>query len=158
MSEKILLDRLKDKIEFLRRQNKDLKVVATNGCFDILHVGHVRSLQKAKSLGNFLVVGINSDASVKRLKGDERPINNENDRAEVLASLSCVDIVTIFNEQTAENFLSQVKPNIYVKGGEYDLNKLQEAVLVRSFGGEAVSIPMVQGSSTTGLIEKIKKI
>lgn len=158
MSEKILADRLKDKIEFLRRQNKDLKVIATNGCFDILHIGHVRSLQKAKSLGNFLVVGINSDASVKKLKGDDRPINNEDDRAEVLASLSCVDIVTIFNDQTAENFLSQVKPDIYVKGGEYDLDKLAEAILVRKLGGQAIAIPMVQGSSTTTLIEKIKKI
>lgn len=158
MSEKILADRLKDKIEFLRRQNKDLKVIATNGCFDILHVGHVRSLQKAKSLGNFLVVGINSDSSVKKLKGDDRPINNEDDRAEVLASLSCVDIVTIFNDQTAENFLSQVKPDIYVKGGEYDLDKLAEAILVRKLGGQAIAIPMVQGSSTTTLIEKIKKI
>lgn len=158
MSEKILADRLKDKIEFLRRQNKDLKVVATNGCFDILHVGHVRSLQKAKSLGNFLVVGINSDSSVKKLKGDDRPINNESDRAEVLASLSCVDIVTIFDDKTAENFLSQVKPDIYVKGGEYDLDKLAEAILVRKLGGQAIAIPMVQGSSTTTLIEKIKKI
>lgn len=158
MAEKILIDRLKDKIDFLRMQNKDLKIVATNGCFDILHVGHVRSLQKAKSLGNFLVVGLNSDSSVKESKGNERPINNENDRAEILASLSCVDIVAIFSDKTAEKFLSLVKPDIYVKGGEYDLDKLSEAILVRNLGGKAVSIPMVQGSSTTSLIKKIKKI
>ncbi len=158
MAEIILFDRLKDKIDFLRLKNKGLKIVATNGCFDILHIGHIRNLQKAKTMGDTLIVGVNSDSSVKKLKGEDRPLNNENNRAEVLAALSCVDIVTIFNNLTAEQFLEQVKPNIYIKGGEYDLDSLPEAVLVRKYGGSVISIPMVEGSSTTNIIEKIKKI
>ena len=158
MAEIILLNQLKYKVEFLRSNNKNIKIAATNGCFDILHVGHIRSLQKAKTLGDVLIVGINSDSSVRTLKGNSRPINNENDRAEVLAALACVDIVSIFNEQTAENFLEIVKPNIYAKGAEYDLNILPEAILVRKYSGQTIQIPLVPNLSTSNIVEKIKKI
>ena len=157
MAEIIPLNLLQHKIEFLRSKNKDLVIVATNGCFDILHVGHVRSLQKAKSLGNILVVGINSDSSVKKLKGKNRPINNENYRAEVLAALLCIDFVSIFEEEIAVKFLEKVRPNIYAKGDEYNLDDLPEAVLVRKLGGRAINIPMIKGFSTTELIESLKK-
>ena len=150
-------DQLQHKIEYLRSKNKNLKVVATNGCFDILHVGHVRSLQKAKTLGDILVVGLNSNGSVKNLKGKNRPIINENERAEILASLACVDIVSIFKEDTAEKFLELVKPDIYVKGKEYSIVNLPEAKIVKKLGGSIIQIPMITGKSTTNIIEKLKK-
>ena len=157
MAEIISIEQLKHKIEFLRSKNPALKVVATNGCFDILHIGHIRSLQKSRSLGDVLIVGLNSDASVKKLKGNDRPINNEKDRAEILAALSCIDFVSIFNEDTAEKFLEMVKPNIYVKGGEYNPDTLPEAKVVKKYMGEIILIPMIPGLSTTKTIEKIKK-
>lgn len=156
MAEIIPFNRLKQKIKVLKAKNK--KIVATNGCFDILHIGHIRSLQKAKLLGDVLVVGLNSDASVRKIKGKTRPINNEKTRAEVLSALACVDLITIFSEETANKFLEMVKPDIYVKGGEYNLQKLSEAALVRKLGGKTVQIPMIHGFSTTKLISKIKKI
>ncbi len=156
MAEIILINILKDKIEFLRSRNKNLKIIATNGCFDILHVGHVRYLQKAKTFGDLLIVGLNSDNSVKRLKGPSRPINIESDRAEILAALGCIDIVSIFSEDTAEHFLNEVKPDIYVKGGEYNLETLPEAILVQKYGGKSITIPMIEGSSTTNIISKMK--
>lgn len=158
MAEIIPIDHLNHKIAFLRTRNQNLVVVATNGCFDILHIGHVRSLQKAKTMGNILVVGLNSDSSIKKLKSDSRPINNENDRAEILAALDCVDIVSIFEEDTAEKFLEIVKPNVYVKGSEYNLDNLPETLIVQKYGGKAFHIPMVPGFSTTNIIEKLKKI
>lgn len=156
MAEIIPFNRLKHKIKVLKAKNK--KIVATNGCFDILHIGHIRSLQKAKSLGDVLVVGLNSDTSVKKNKGKTRPINNEKIRAEVLSALACVDLITIFSEETANKFLEMVKPHIYVKGGEYNLKKLSEAALVRKLGGKTVQIPMIPEFSTTKLINRIKKI
>ncbi|MBI3591333.1 MAG: D-glycero-beta-D-manno-heptose 1-phosphate adenylyltransferase [Candidatus Melainabacteria bacterium] len=158
MAEIIPPNQLKHKIDFLRSKNKKLVVVATNGCFDILHVGHIRSLQKAKKLGDILVVGINSDSSVKKLKGNNRPINSQNERAEILAALECIDFVTTFDEESAEKFLELFKPEIYVKGGDYDLDNLPEAVLVRNYGGKTVQFPIVPGFSTTNTIEKLKKI
>lgn len=158
MSEIIPQDQLQNKLEFLRSRNKDLKIVATNGCFDILHIGHIRSLQKAKTLGDILVVGLNNDESVKKIKGNSRPINTENERAEILAALSCVDIVSIFNDNTAEKFLDLVKPHIYVKGQEYDIDNLPEAKVVKKYGGKIIQIPMIPGASTTKIIENLKKI
>ncbi len=158
MAEIIPLDQLANRLQFLHSKNKDLKIVATNGCFDILHIGHIRSLQKAKSLGNFLIVGLNSDSSIKRLKGDDRPLNNEKERAEVLAAISCIDFVSIFNDDTAENFLEIVKPQIYVKGGEYSIDILPETKIVKKYNGEIILVPMIPNSSTTNLINKIKKI
>ncbi len=158
MAEIVPIEHLQHKIEFLRSRNKDLKIVATNGCFDILHIGHIRSLQKAKSLGDILIIGINSDSSVKKLKGNDRPINNEKNRAEVLAALSCIDVISIFNEQTAEKFLETVKPHTYVKGGEYNEDILPEANIVKKYGGEIFFVPMIPDFSTTELIRKMKKI
>jgi len=146
----------KDVISFcdkLREQN--LKIVFTNGCFDIIHVGHVRYLTAAKKFGDILIVGLNTDESVRKLKGSSRPINNENDRAEVLLGLKAVDHVILFGEQTAENLIGEVKPNIYVKGGDYTINTLPEAKIVQSYGGSVELIKFVDGHSTSNIIEKI---
>ena len=158
MGEIVPLNQLKHKIDFLRSKNKNLVVVATNGCFDILHIGHLRSLQKAKKLGDILVVGVNSDSSVKKLKGDNRPINSQNERVEILAALECIDLVTIFDEESAETFLELFKPDVYVKGGDYDLDSLPEAIIVRNYGGKTIQFPIVPGFSTTNTIERLKKI
>jgi rfaE bifunctional protein nucleotidyltransferase chain/domain len=141
-------------IEGLRKQGKT--IVTTNGCFDILHVGHVRILKQAKSLGDVLVVGINSDASVRDLKGPERPINNQDDRAELLASLECVDVVSIFTEGTPVEFIKIVKPDIHVKGADYKPQDLEETPVVESLGGRIEILPLVPQKSTTSLVQKIR--
>jgi rfaE bifunctional protein nucleotidyltransferase chain/domain len=130
-------------------------VVLTNGCFDILHAGHVRYLQVARELGDCLIVGLNSDASVRRLKGPERPINPEADRAEVIGGLSAVDFVVIFDEPTAAALVREVRPDIYVKGGDYAVEQLPEAKVVAEYGGKTVLVPEVPERSTTNLIRKI---
>ena len=132
-------------------------VVFTNGCFDILHAGHVRYLNAAKALGDILIVGLNSDESVYRLKGEGRPVNPAADRAEVLAGLKAVDHVIIFGEATAEELIRQIKPDIYVKGGDYTLETLPDASLVAAYGGKTVLIPMVEGRSTTNVIRRLQK-
>ena len=142
-------------LDQLRGEGK--RIVSTNGCFDILHVGHVRILKQSKALGDVLVVGINSDASVKKLKGEDRPINNQDDRAELLSSLECVDIVSIFEEGTPVEFLKVVKPNIHVKGADYKPQDLEETPVVESFGGEVRILPLVPQKSTTSLVEKIRR-
>ena len=154
MGSVLKINELVKEIETLKQQGK--KVVSTNGCFDILHVGHVRYLQKSASLGDILVVYLNSDRSVKALKGDSRPLNNENDRAEVLAGLGCVDYVVIFDEDTPVNFIAQVKPDIHTKGGDYDVNNLPEAKVVMENGGKLEFINFVEGKSTTNIINKMK--
>ena len=131
-------------------------IVFTNGCFDILHAGHVRYLTAAAEFGDFLVIGLNSDASVRRLKGESRPVVSEADRAEVLDALRAVDIVTIFDEPTAEELIRLVRPDIYVKGGDYSLDTLPEAKIVQAAGGCVEFIPLVEGRSTTNVIERIK--
>ena len=131
------------------------KIVFTNGCFDILHVGHVRYLTAAKEFGDILIIGLNTDSSVKMLKGNDRPINTEMDRAEVLLALKAVDYVVLFGEKTAEELIAEVKPDIYVKGGDYTLETLPEAKIVQSYGGKVEFIPMVAGRSTTNIINKI---
>ena len=131
------------------------KIVFTNGCFDILHAGHVRYLTAAKNFGDVLIVGLNTDESVRRLKGDSRPINNQLDRAEILLGLKAVDHVIFFGEQTAENLIAEVKPNIYVKGGDYTLETLPEAKIVQQFGGRVELVNLVAGHSTTNIVEKI---
>ena len=140
--------------EILRKGGQ--KVVFTNGCFDILHAGHVTYLDAAKAQGDVLVLGLNTDASVRRLKGPERPINNELDRAKVVGALKSVDYVVLFGEQTAEAVIAEVKPDIYVKGGDYTLDTLPEAKIVQSYGGKVAFIDMVEGRSTTNIINKIK--
>ena len=134
-----------------------LNVVFTNGCFDILHAGHVRYLTRARSFGDCLVLGLNSDASVQRLKGPTRPINSEQDRAEVVGALKAVDYVVIFGEQTAETLIAKVKPAVYAKGGDYTLDTLPEAKIVQSYGGRVEFIDMVEGRSTTNIIRKIQQ-
>lgn len=131
-------------------------LVTTNGCFDILHVGHVRILKQARALGDILIVGLNSDASVQRLKGPERPINKTEDRAEVLASLECVDYVSVFDEDTPVEFLKAAKPNIHVKGADYKPKDLAETPVVESFGGRVEILALVPGKSTTNLVDKIR--
>ena len=131
------------------------KIVFTNGCFDILHAGHVRYLTAARAFGDVLVLGLNTDASVKRIKGDLRPVNTENDRAEVVGALKAVDYVVLFDEPTAEEIIAKVKPAVYVKGGDYTLDTLPEAKIVQSYGGQVRFIDLVPGRSTTKIIEKI---
>lgn len=129
----------------------------TNGCFDIIHAGHVRYLAAARELGDCLIVGLNSDASVRRLKGPSRPVNSEADRAEVLAALAAVDYVVIFDDATAEGLCREIRPDIYVKGGDYCLARLPEAGIVDSYGGRTVLIPEVPGRSSSKIIDKIKQ-
>ena len=140
--------------EILRQGGQ--KVVFTNGCFDILHAGHVTYLEAAKAQGDVLVLGLNTDESVRRLKGPERPINSELDRAKVVGALKAVDYVVLFGEQTAEAVIAEVKPDVYVKGGDYTLDTLPEAKIVQSYGGKVAFIDMVEGRSTTNIINKIK--
>lgn len=135
---------------------KSKKVVFTNGCFDILHKGHVQYLAKAADLGDFFILGLNSDRSVKTLKGEGRPVNNEQDRAIVLSALHFIDAIVIFDEDTPERLIRQVKPDVLVKGGDWQPEQIAGADFVKSNGGEVVIIDFVEGYSTTSTIEKIK--
>jgi D-glycero-beta-D-manno-heptose 1-phosphate adenylyltransferase len=158
MSPKIVqLEKLSDHCEQLRSGGK--KIVATNGCFDLLHVGHVRYLQAARALGDLLVVGLNGDRSVHELKGAGRPIATQNDRAEILAAMACVDLVTIFPEIRATKFLAAVRPAVYVKGGDYTPRTLdeEELTILKKIEAEIRLIPFEAGYSTSGLIEQICK-
>ncbi|MBM7623009.1 D-glycero-beta-D-manno-heptose 1-phosphate adenylyltransferase [Sporohalobacter salinus] len=136
---------------------EDEEIVFTNGCFDILHVGHVRYLQEAKAKGDLLVVGINSDESVRQLKGKKRPIVPEMERAEMLAALEMIDYVIIFTELTAKNIISELKPDIYVKGGDYKVNELPEAEVVAEYEGRIELVKEVRGASTTNIVAEISK-
>lgn len=138
-------------------KNKNKKIVFTNGCFDILHRGHVQYLAEAKKLGDILFIGINSDASVKRLKGPERPINNEDDRKFVISQLKAVDFVEIFSEDTPLNLINTVKPKVLVKGGDWNIDQIVGAKEVISSGGEVFSLQFVDGYSTTSIIHKIQE-
>lgn len=132
-------------------------LVFTNGVFDILHRGHASYLAQARALGASLVVGVNSDASVKMLgKGDDRPINTEADRQALLAALESVDLVVVFSEQTPVNLIEQIHPDIYVKGGDYEIDTLAETKLVKTWGGKAIAIPFLYERSTTSLLGKIR--
>ena len=155
MAKIVSRNELQQTIEAARAKGK--VIVTTNGCFDILHVGHVRFLQAAKRLGDLLLVGVNTDASVKRLgKGDDRPINNEQDRAEIISALACVDFVTIFDEDTPVEFLKLVQPDFHAKGGDYKPADLAETPIVESFGGAIKIIDLVPDKSTTQLVLKIR--
>jgi len=145
---------LKDTVDELKAAGE--KIVFTNGCFDVLHAGHVRYLAAAKQLGTILIVGINSDVSVRRLKGPDRPVNREEDRAEVIAALGAVDFVVLFEELTAEPLVEQIRPHVYVKGGDYNVKDLPEAEIVARYGGETVLIPEVPGRSSTNIIRRIQ--
>ena len=130
-------------------------LVFTNGCFDILHVGHVEYLQQARQLGSSLFVGINSDASVRRLKGDKRPIQNQKNRAKLLASLECVDYVAVFEEDTPMELIKTVSPKILVKGGDWSVDQIVGSDYVLSKGGEVQSLKFIEGQSTTDIIQLI---
>lgn len=133
-------------------------VVFTNGVFDVLHRGHATYLAQARQLGASLVVGLNTDASARRLgKGADRPLNNEADRATLLAALESVSLVTWFDENTPETLIGELKPDVLVKGGDYDMERLPETALVRSWGGRALAIPFVAGYSTTALVQRIRE-
>ncbi len=139
----------------------DKKVVFTNGCFDVLHIGHLRCLQAARSLGDMLVIGLNTDESVRALKGPSRPLNNQASRAEMLSGFDCVDYVVLFGEATASETIELLKPDVYCKGGDYDAEKIPETPIVRSYGGRVVIIPLevtqADDWSTTAIINKARK-
>jgi rfaE bifunctional protein nucleotidyltransferase chain/domain len=159
MNAKIIgMDELAGRARELRDAGK--KIVATNGCFDLLHVGHVRYLQAARALGDALAVGLNDDRSVRELKGAGRPVNNERDRAEVLAALACVDFVTVFPETRATRFIAAARPAIYVKGGDYTSETLdpEERAVLEKIGTEIRIIPFERGYSTSALIEQLRKL
>ena len=158
MKTKIIgMNELAERSKELRAAGK--KLIATNGCFDLLHVGHVRYLQTARALGDGLAVGLNGDRSVGELKGIGRPINNERDRAEVLAMLGCVDLITIFPEIRATQFISASMPAVYVKGGDYSAETLnaEERAILQKIGAEIRIIPFEKGYSTSLLLEKLRK-
>lgn len=143
-------------INFLE-ENRGKKIVFTNGCFDILHRGHVTYLSEARKLGDLLVIGLNSDASVKRLKGEERPINNEEDRKYVLSQLKSVDFVEIFTEDTPLNLIKKVNPQVLVKGGDWKIDQIVGGKEVLASGGDVFSLNFVDGYSTTSTIQKIQQ-
>lgn len=131
-------------------------IVFTNGCFDILHSGHIRYLAQASDLADFLVIGLNTDASVKKLKGPSRPYLDEQTRALILASIAFVSVVVLFDEETPYELIKKVQPNYLVKGGEYQVEKIVGYDIVKAKGGQVLTIPMVNGFSSTGIIDKIK--
>ena len=138
------------------RQKSAVRVVFTNGCFDLLHVGHVTVLERAKTLGDFLVVGVNSDQSVKKLKGPDRPIQNQSDRSRILASLESVDAVVVFDEETPLKLIEALNPKVLVKGGDYEVSKIVGYEHVKKLGGEVVTIPFVEGKSTTSIVSLLR--
>lgn len=154
MGKVIERNKLNDLLKILRSKKKT--IVATNGCFDILHVGHVRYLKKSKAFGDVLILGLNSDKSVRSIKGEGRPINNEADRAEVLCALDCVDYVVLFDEDSPKDLLEIIKPNIYTKGADYTLKTLPEADVILKNNGWVEFIDFVEGKSTTKIIDKMK--
>ncbi len=147
------LSEAKKETGMLKKQGK--KIVFTNGCFDILHIGHARYLYSARELGDFLLVAVNSDRSVRAIKGPERPINPENARVEMLAALGCVDMVIIFDEEDPLRVIEQLKPDILVKGGDWKEDQIIGSDVVKKAGGRVISLPFVDGASTTGIIKKI---
>ena len=142
-------------IDIVKSENK--KVVFTNGCFDIIHRGHIEYLKRARKFGDFLIIGLNSDESVNRLKGNPRPYNNENDRAEILNNLRAVDLVIIFEEDTPLELITELRPDILVKGGDYSIDSIVGAKEVINWGGEVKIIQFLEGYGTSKLISKIVK-
>ena len=147
---------LKDKLEELRKKGK--KIAFTNGCFDILHVGHVRYLREAKKTADILVLALNSDSSVRSLKGEERPLVSQEERAEILAALEFIDFVTIFQELTPLELINYLKPDILLKGGDWPEEKVVGREEIKQWGGRVAIIPEIEGKSTTNIVEKIKNL
>ncbi len=158
MSEKILrgLDEVRRVRASLRAAGR--RLVFTNGCFDILHVGHVRYLGQARAEGDALLVAINSDRSVRALKGEGRPVVTERERAEVLAGLAAVDFVTVFDEDSPRSLIAELLPDVLVKGGDYALDEIHGREEVEAAGGRVLALPFVEGASTTGIIERVKAV
>ena len=149
---------LKDNIEIINRIKADRKkIVFTNGCFDLVHVGHIRYLAQAKRLGDFLIIGLNSDSSVKELKGEDRPINSFEDRATLLSAIKSVDLVIMFEEQTPENLIKDIVPDILVKGGDYNIEDIVGYQTVIQNGGQVKTLSFYDGYSSSNYINKIKK-
>src|SRR3990170_2861080 len=146
-------DELKPILDKLKKEGK--KVVFTNGCFDILHVGHVRYLKEAKGYGDILIVAVNSDLSVKSIKGDKRPIVSQSERAEVVAALEMVDYVTMFDEDTPYNRIKKLQPDVLIKGGDWAIDKIVGRDIVEARGGKVIAIPFIEGASTTGIVERV---
>jgi rfaE bifunctional protein nucleotidyltransferase chain/domain len=144
-------------LRFGREKRNGRRVVFTNGCFDLLHPGHIRSLEQARALGDALVVGLNSDASVRQLKGEGRPILPERERAEILAAMECVDAVVIFDDLTPREVIAQLLPDVLVKGGDWAGDQIVGREEVEAAGGRVVSVPVVPGYSTTAILEKIRQ-
>ncbi len=150
---------LKKLLEILRTEKKKgKKIVFTNGCFDIIHIGHIRYLKKAKALGDLLVLGLNTDSSVKILKGKARPIMSEKERAEILGSFEMIDYIVLFNDETPIKLISKIKPDILVKGADYKGKEVVGTDVVKRFGGKVKLIKFEKGKSTSALIKKIKKL
>lgn len=150
------IQELRPLLDILRAAGK--KIVFTNGCFDIIHSGHTRYLAIARSFGDILVVAVNSDSSVRIIKGEKRPINSQAERAETLAALESVDFVTIFDEPDPHKVISALQPDVLVKGGDWPVEKIIGRDVVEARGGKVVNVPYVEGASTTGIIEKILKV
>lgn len=152
---KVILNRKKlvSLIKTLKKRGK--KIVFTNGCYDLLHAGHVRFLKAAKKMGDVLVLALNSDASVRRIKGKNRPITPETERAELMAGLACVDIVTLFHEDDPYNIIKDIKPDVLVKGGDWALDKIIGADVVEANGGRVRNIKYLKGKSTTNIIKRV---
>jgi len=149
---------IKDNIEIINRIKAERKkIVFTNGCFDLLHVGHIKYLAQAKKLGDFLIIGLNSDSSVKELKGEDRPINSFEDRATLLSAIESVDLVIMFEEQTPENLIKDIVPDILVKGGDYNIEDIVGYQTVIQNGGQVKTLSFYEGYSSTNYINKIKK-
>jgi rfaE bifunctional protein nucleotidyltransferase chain/domain len=156
MTKLLTIDSLVEKREQMRTEGK--RVVFTNVCFDLLHPGHVRYLTEARALGDALIVGLNSDRSVRVLKGEGRPILDETERAEVIAALEAVDFVVIFDEDTPRELIARLLPDVLVKGGDWPLDQIIGREEVEISGGEVVALPYVEGSSTSDLIERIRRV
>ncbi len=156
MHQKIItVQKLRPLLDILRATGK--KIVFTNGCFDLIHTGHTRYLAKARSFGDILVVAVNSDSSVRIIKGEKRPINTQTDRAETLAALESVDFVIVFDEPNPHRVISELQPDVLVKGGDWPIENIIGRDIVEERGGKVVSVGYIEGASTTGIIEKILK-
>lgn len=143
-------------LKSLEKMRVGKRIVFTNGCFDLLHAGHISYLKEARALGDLLVVGLNSDSSVRKLKGPSRPLQNQDDRAMILGALRMVDFVYIFDEETPVELIRAVKPDVLVKGGDWPAEKIVGGDFVRSYGGEVKTLQFVEGRSTSSLVEKMK--
>ncbi|HYH87386.1 MAG TPA: D-glycero-beta-D-manno-heptose 1-phosphate adenylyltransferase [Pyrinomonadaceae bacterium] len=158
MSGEVILSRDELLRTRMRLRAEGRRLVFTNGCFDILHVGHVRYLRAARSLGDALLVAVNSDRSVRALKGEGRPVMNESERAELLAALAAVDFVTVFDEESPRSLIAALLPDVLVKGGDYALDEIHGREEVEAAGGRVVALPFIEGASTSSIVERVKRV